>query len=388
MIYCPNCGTSNRKGSRFCSECGESLPSTGTRCPMCGTVNPVSNVYCQECTARLVPMTAAPGDDGENEDGQPITGISLPTIPLDEEERDEEPPAELEEESASGDWLDELRGSADEADEGAEQQRDEKQIDEGQESLEPADIPDWLHEMGPVSAEPQLSGRAEAFSPDEDSNEEPPKEESVAPTDLAEQQQDLLASERVTPEKETRPAEDEASLEPAEFPDWLSDLKRQQGETSTRSGEEPPAVEEQPEEGQRAERPRTDGLRADEPKLEELPEWLQETILPTAAAGPLVEPDEAESAGAESSDWLEEAPTSETELPPGEPAVAGAETERAASAEPVGTPSWLEDTEGDKEEALPEAQSLASRETSPEASEPPGWQSLRWRKRPLYSRTG
>jgi hypothetical protein len=340
---------------------------------MCGTVNPVSNVYCQECTARLVPMTAAPGDEGEKDDQQPITGISLPTIPLDEEEQDEEPPAESEEKSASEDWLDELRESADEAAEGAEERGDEKQIDEGQELLEPADIPDWLHEMGPVSEESQLSGRAEALSPDEDSDEEPPEEDSVAPTDLAEQQQDLLASEGVTPEKETRPAEDEASLEPAEFPDWLSDLKRQQGEISTRSGEEPPAVEEQPDEGQGAERPRADGLRADEPKLEELPEWLQETILPTAAPAPSSEPDEAESAGADSSDWLEEAPTSEAELAPREPAVAEAETERAASAESVGTPSWLEDTEGDKEEALPEAQSLASTEAPPEAFEPPEW---------------
>lgn len=336
---------------------------------MCGTVNPVSNVYCQECTARLAPMTAAPGEEGEEDDGQPIKGISLPTIPLDEEAQDGEAPADLEEESASEDWLDELRVSADEADEAdeeAEEQRGERQIEEEGESLEPADIPDWLHEMGPVSEEPQLSGSAEAFPPDEDSEEAPPEEEPIAPTDLVEKRQ-----ERVAPE-------DEASLEPAEFPEWLTDLKREQGEISTRSSEEPPAAEEPAEEEQgmerpQAEHPRPEELRGDEPKLDDLPEWLRETITPAAETGSSSEPDEVQSASVEPSDWLEDAPTSETDLPPREATSTEVETEKVPSAESVGTPSWLEDVTGGREEALPEEQSVPFTETSPEAFDPPEW---------------
>ena len=65
MIYCPNCGTANRDGSRFCNECGRKLQSkTGIICPMCSRVNPGGNVYCDNCHARLVPLTAGPSEAG------------------------------------------------------------------------------------------------------------------------------------------------------------------------------------------------------------------------------------------------------------------------------------------------------------------------------------
>ena len=85
MIYCPKCGVANRRGSRFCNECGEPLPmGTALRCPMCGTMNSVGNVYCDRCNARLAPMTVPSPEEAEREQ-TPIKGLSLPTIPLEEE---------------------------------------------------------------------------------------------------------------------------------------------------------------------------------------------------------------------------------------------------------------------------------------------------------------
>jgi len=229
MIYCPNCGTSNRKGSHFCSECGEALPSTGTRCPMCGTTNPVSNVYCMACTARLVPLTSEP-DEGEGT-GEPIKGISLPTIPLDEQTPDREPEGTPEIEPAE-DWLDELRESADRDAEGrgGEIEADSHR-EEAEEDLERADIPDWLQEMGPVRQEPDVPPSMDAFSVGADSEEatpsedEQPDERLAKPRDVPQAEPESVASEEGPPETDVpEREEDGGSLEPAEIPEWLREL--------------------------------------------------------------------------------------------------------------------------------------------------------------------
>ncbi len=230
MIYCPKCGTSNRKGSRFCSECGDPLPSTGTRCPMCGTTNPVSNVYCMECTARLVPMTSVP-DAGEDE-GEPIQGISLPTIPLDEGEQDEELEVTAETGSADEDWLDELRESADEeVEEHTREIEANGSREEAEDDLERADIPDWLQEMGPISQESDVSPSTNAFSldadPDEDtpSEDELPDERPVGLWDVSEPEQASVAAEEEPADTDISVhQEDRESLAPAEIPEWLGEL--------------------------------------------------------------------------------------------------------------------------------------------------------------------
>ena len=49
-MICPTCGTENRPGAKFCSECATPLASG---CPNCGTVNPPGAKFCSECATPL-----------------------------------------------------------------------------------------------------------------------------------------------------------------------------------------------------------------------------------------------------------------------------------------------------------------------------------------------
>jgi hypothetical protein len=64
MIGCPYCGTMNRKGSRYCSKCGERLDTVpSTRCPSCNAPNLSGNEYCAFCRASLTVQQEAPETD-------------------------------------------------------------------------------------------------------------------------------------------------------------------------------------------------------------------------------------------------------------------------------------------------------------------------------------
>jgi class 3 adenylate cyclase len=54
-MFCPECGTENREGRKFCSECGRALAAL---CPACGTTNEPGDSFCGECGAAL--KAAAP----------------------------------------------------------------------------------------------------------------------------------------------------------------------------------------------------------------------------------------------------------------------------------------------------------------------------------------
>jgi class 3 adenylate cyclase/tetratricopeptide (TPR) repeat protein len=60
-MTCATCGTDNREGRKFCSECGTSLASG---CPSCGAANEPGEKFCGECGATLIstatPPAAAP----------------------------------------------------------------------------------------------------------------------------------------------------------------------------------------------------------------------------------------------------------------------------------------------------------------------------------------
>ena len=70
---CPRCGTENRPGIAFCSNCGQRLVAAGTAstvarpeaqdgtqaCPRCGTHNRAGVTFCQNCGANL--RAAEPG---------------------------------------------------------------------------------------------------------------------------------------------------------------------------------------------------------------------------------------------------------------------------------------------------------------------------------------
>lgn len=211
MNYCPNCGTANRDGSRFCNECGHKLPSkTGIICPMCSHINPTQNVYCDNCQARLVPMTpAAPDKPQPAASAPPIKkGLSLPTKLADESASDEAAPTETPEETEP-DWLLKLRAAAPKASE----------LKESVESPPPAgELPDW---MRPASGEEpdwfkRISEPAAAAQPAESP---PPSADEALPDWLL----DLETSPAPpSPAPAASPVE---AASPSEAPDWLHDLQ-------------------------------------------------------------------------------------------------------------------------------------------------------------------
>jgi len=63
-IKCPNCGTLNEIGTKFCKECGTRLepvpapepvfPSeSAAHCHNCGAENPLGTKFCRECGAKM-----------------------------------------------------------------------------------------------------------------------------------------------------------------------------------------------------------------------------------------------------------------------------------------------------------------------------------------------
>src|SRR5207249_7585532 len=49
-MRCPNCGSDNRAGAKFCDECAAPLRLA---CPACGTENRPGAKFCNECAAPL-----------------------------------------------------------------------------------------------------------------------------------------------------------------------------------------------------------------------------------------------------------------------------------------------------------------------------------------------
>ena len=50
-MHCPNCGSENRAGAKFCNECATPLP---VRCSACGAENRAGAKFCDECAAPLI----------------------------------------------------------------------------------------------------------------------------------------------------------------------------------------------------------------------------------------------------------------------------------------------------------------------------------------------
>jgi len=55
-MICPDCGTENREGRKFCSSCGRALAAL---CPACGTANEPGERFCGECGSALTASTPA-----------------------------------------------------------------------------------------------------------------------------------------------------------------------------------------------------------------------------------------------------------------------------------------------------------------------------------------
>ena len=56
-VKCPNCGTENGAGSKFCNNCGNKLQQDKPKCPNCGTENTPGSKFCNNCGT---PLGAAP----------------------------------------------------------------------------------------------------------------------------------------------------------------------------------------------------------------------------------------------------------------------------------------------------------------------------------------
>jgi len=55
-MSCRGCGTENRAGRRFCSQCGALLE---VACPACGAANEPGDKFCGECGSTLTEQPAA-----------------------------------------------------------------------------------------------------------------------------------------------------------------------------------------------------------------------------------------------------------------------------------------------------------------------------------------
>lgn len=95
MIDCPYCGTLNRRGSNYCSNCGERLDTVPSiHCPSCNGPNPLDSPLCEFCGAALVspaeeddtgvqPPSPSPEEPAERqpEVSEPVTS-SRPELPV------------------------------------------------------------------------------------------------------------------------------------------------------------------------------------------------------------------------------------------------------------------------------------------------------------------
>jgi hypothetical protein len=369
MIYCPNCGTANRDGSKFCNDCGADLSAvSGRRCPMCSAVNPVESTACNECGARLVPQTG-PLAETERPRPEPVEGPLFPA---------EEPPAEQEIETS--DWLQQLRASSSVEEVPAGERPAVPEIG----PAEPAEeIPDWLKDIRPPEeTEPKTPPMAW---------EDETQMRSEAPSAAAalyppgEEEPDWLqrlrtASERTAPLEEPtmppspppRPMEvppaREVPVTPQEEelgPDWLERLRQ------TMPEEAPPAemAEATPPVFEEAVTP---PLPVGAEPTEELPDWLQRLRPepeppPTPAEAPPLAVEEAE----ELPDWLQRL-RPEPEAPPAP--VKAEPPPLAMEEEAKEVPDWLRELRPEPEALLTpaevEAPPLAVEE---EAEEVPDW---------------
>jgi predicted nucleic acid-binding Zn ribbon protein len=55
-VSCPNCGTENPAGQRFCGSCGTALAQT---CGSCGAANPPGQRFCGNCGTALAATAPA-----------------------------------------------------------------------------------------------------------------------------------------------------------------------------------------------------------------------------------------------------------------------------------------------------------------------------------------
>ncbi len=176
MLECPDCGASNREGSKFCGRCGRPLEAgSEIACPMCDARNLLGSTACARCGARLVARQASQAgepadlvaegpaviDEGASElaAGEAAEAEAAETI------ADAFPPSKAEPKEGIPPWLQKLREVPVEAPP-AEPHEETR--------LPSAELPDWLEvppelkgtfaEIGIVSATRRKRLRSLRFS--------------------------------------------------------------------------------------------------------------------------------------------------------------------------------------------------------------------------------
>lgn len=259
MIQCSHCGTKNRDGSKYCSDCGARLvPQAGLVCPMCGTPNPIENVFCSKCGARLVPLTAATLAD-KTPPPTPIKGLSLPSKPI------ESPAPQVESEPSAP--LSEPTEPLAPKEEPPPRARPLQFAEPPAPKVEPpaAKTDDWLGQL-----------RAQVTEEEAPAISEIPETESEAPI-VSEASADWLArlrpsesTEELSPAEKARRVADSIEIAEEDVPDWLRGSATPT-EPSGASRVPDWVMEVTPEKE----------LGAPPAATEEIPDWLKETTAPT-----------------------------------------------------------------------------------------------------------
>jgi ribosomal protein L40E len=325
---CKHCQAENPVGSRFCNNCGQTLPpGTHFICPKCAAQNPRHLLYCDKCGTRLVKETpVAPEDKKPKPEAKPPVGsqraFSLPSRPPgDTGELD---PDQL------PDWL--------------------KMGQTAQEDGPTADIGDWLAELDDLPMDAAAAPGMEWLS--ESAAEEAP--ETAVPPDAEEDIAfDDFPLDWLTDEEEDSTA---AAAPEEDLPDWLSGgLVEDEPTAAAASKEDLPDwlsggfVEDEPTAAAASKEDLPDwlsgGFVEDEPPAaaapkEDLPDWLSGGLVedePTAAA----EPDFADWLGDDLAD--ETAEQLETTAAPDFDDWADDEDDSPAAAVDDDLPDWLRD---------------------------------------------
>jgi membrane protease subunit (stomatin/prohibitin family) len=75
VVVCPNCGTQNPAGNKFCGNCGKSLaPPSTVKCPNCGADMPETMKFCGNCGKPLHMKTTCPKCGVENPSNMKFCG--------------------------------------------------------------------------------------------------------------------------------------------------------------------------------------------------------------------------------------------------------------------------------------------------------------------------
>src|SRR4051812_24573147 len=72
-MTCPNCGTANDPGRKFCGECGNRLAVV---CGNCSTPNPPGTRFCGECGNGLGGAAPAPSVTAPSPEPSRLAGVT------------------------------------------------------------------------------------------------------------------------------------------------------------------------------------------------------------------------------------------------------------------------------------------------------------------------